>query len=175
MVRIWGYAMPDSETGALRKKALSIAKALNAITAADSDIKFTKETEDGRFRIQKTVYLLKRLGYPAAQKFDFNLYLMGPYSPDLTKCYYELGDEGIRSAGIASDLSHTKRDLVIHAIRKGDDFLEGLTALLDVYRQVNHLPAALANAKALKRHIGPGTWKEVREFLGANPGLIAPT
>ena len=167
--------MSTPETGALRKKALSVAKALNAITAADGGIRFTKETEAGRFRIQKTIYLLNRLGYPAAQRFDFNLYLRGPYSPDLTKCYYDIGDEGIRLAGISSDLSPAKRDLVIGAIRKGDDFLEGLTALLDVNRQLNNLPRALVDAKALKPHLGPDTWREVRAFLAANPVLITHT
>lgn len=166
--------MPQEEAGAIRRHGLAVAKALNAI-ANVAGTPFTKTTEEGRFLIQKAVYLLKVLNYPAARRFDFNIYLMGPYSPELTKCYYELEDDGIASAGVAKDIPPATRDTVVAALAKGHDFLEGLTTVIDVQRQLGHLPAALANAKAIKKHLDANTWLEVRTFLAAHRTLIAST
>lgn len=159
--------MPARDPTTVQKQAAPIARALNVIAEATGR-PFTMRDEPGRFRIQKAVYLLQRLGYPPAQRFDYNLYLMGPYSPDLTECYYALEDEGIRSAGTATDLSDPKRRVVVEALRHDDSFLEGLTTLLDVNRETRHLPAALAHARAIKPHINEPAWREVRGFLAAN-------
>lgn len=55
------------------------------------------DDEDGfvsRLRLQKAAYLLKRMGVEPFTKYEFNIYLRGPYSPELAKEYYgELGEE----------------------------------------------------------------------------------
>ena len=152
----------------------AIAKALNAIARVTGH-PFTMRDEPGRFRIQKAVYLLKWMKYPPAQRFDYNLYLKGPYSPNLTAWYYEMQDQGMRSAGEAAGLGDPARRVVVAALGHDDSFLEGLTTLLDVSTETPHLPAALARAKAIKSHIADQTWKEVLRFLAINRSVIAVT
>jgi uncharacterized protein YwgA len=166
--------MTGTDPTTLRRQGRPIAQALNTI-AAGGVPSFTMQTEEGRFRIQKAVYLLRQLGYPSAQKFDYNLYLMGPYSPELSRCYYALEDEGLAAAGTTKDLREEKLQILRAALLRDHDFLEGLTTLLDVNRTMHHLPAALAHAKAIKRHLGEKTWEEVRAFLATHRGLIGAT
>ena len=45
---------------------------------------------DDRLRIQKAVFLLKHLGVKPFDRYDFNMYLRGPYSPGLANEYYNL-------------------------------------------------------------------------------------
>ena len=166
--------MSQADPATLRRQGIPIAKALNAIAAATGKT-FTMTDEAGRFKIQKAVCLLQRLGYPPAQRFDFNIYLKGPYSPDLTACYYALEDDGIRAAGEAVDIPPATLAILIEALRKSPAFLEGVTTLLDVNLQTRHLPAALARARAIKPHLEETTWKEVRGFLAAHRELTAAT
>lgn len=166
--------MPATDPTTLRRQATPIAKALNTIAQATGQ-PFTMTTEGGRFRIQKTVYLLRHLGYPSAQRFDYNLYFMGPYSPELSRCYYALDDDGIQAAGTTDDVPVVGRDLLVEALNHSDEFLEGLTTLLDVHREMTHLPAALAHAKAIKAHIEHGTWGEVKVFLQTHRALTRAT
>lgn len=162
---------PLVEEGALRRLAVPIAKALNTISA-DTGQSFTMRNQPGRFRIQKTVYLLRCLGYPSARRFDFNIYHMGPYSPALAQAYYLLEDDGLRAAGLTSDVPAETLRLVAEATARSHDFLEGLTTLIDVMAQSGSPATALAQAKAIKRHLNESTWKEVREFLQSHPALI---
>lgn len=166
--------MKQAESGALRKRGLTIAKALNAL-APPIGRTFTMRTEEGRFRIQKAVYLLRYLRYAPAQGFVYNLYQMGPYSPDLTKCYFDLEDDGIRGAGVAKDIPGSTFALVTEAMRHDKSFLEALTTLLDVYSQTASLPVSLGQAKAIKPHLDEALWKEVRAFLQLHRPLIDRT
>jgi len=168
-----GRTLPQEE-GALRKQALPIAKALNAV-AAESGRLFTMRTQSGRFRIQKTVYLLRHTGYPPAQKFEFNIYHTGPYSPDLARAYYLLEDEGIHSAGVAGDVPADVLTLVGRISTMSERFLEGLTTLLDVRTQTPTAGSALAQSKFIKPHLDDSVWREVRAFLQAHPALITAT
>ena len=165
--------MPQEE-GALRKQALPIARALNALSAHGVRT-FTMRTQIGRFRIQKTVYLLRHAGYRPAQRFEFNIYHMGPYSPDLAKIYYLLGDDGIRAAGSADDIPANVIELIEEVSTKPDQFLEGLTTLLDVRSQTPTAASALAQSRYIKPHLSDSVWKEVRAFLQEHPALITAT
>ncbi|MCF8719138.1 hypothetical protein [Nitrospina gracilis] len=49
------------------------------------------ETVDDRKKVQKAVYLGQLSGVDLGYRFSW--YLMGPYSPSLTKDYYELAEE----------------------------------------------------------------------------------
>ena len=162
------------EEGALRRLAMPIAKALNTISV-DTGQSFTMRNQMGRFRIQKTVYLLRRLGYPSARRFDFNIYHMGPYSPALAQAYYLLEDDGLRAAGQAGDVPAETLRIVAEAGARSHDFLEALTTLIDVMAQSGSPITALAQAKAIKRHLNESTWKEVREFLQSHPALVRVT
>jgi hypothetical protein len=166
--------MANGEGSAARKKGVTIAKALNSI-AAHSARPFTMRTQSGRFRIQKTVYLLKHVGYPPAQKFEFNIYHMGPYSPELAACYYELEDDGLASAPRASDVPPATLQLLADALGGEEGFLEGLTTTLDGVTRDRSPAAAINWARSIKPHLSEQTWKEVRSFLGDHRELIPPT
>lgn len=64
-------------------------------------------TVDDRKRVQKTVYLEQLRGVDLGYRFSW--YLMGPYSPSLTRDYYALAQE--LETG---DVSHTTRALKPH-------------------------------------------------------------
>jgi uncharacterized protein YwgA len=46
------------------------------------------EDPRGRLRVQKAAYLLKYLGVEPFAKYDFSLYINGPYSPELAREYF---------------------------------------------------------------------------------------
>jgi uncharacterized protein YwgA len=166
--------MTSSEQGALRKQAAPIAKALNFVGARVGRA-FSMETQPGRFRIQKTVFLLRHMGYAPARRYSFNLYHMGPYSPDLAQAYYELRDDGLRKAGDAKDIPARQLETLEAALAKSDELLEGLTTTLDAWTRTKAPATALAQAKAIKPHLPESTWTEVRQFLTAHRDLISPT
>ncbi len=49
------------------------------------------ETIDQRVTLQKAVYLAQAAGVPL--RYRYNWYVMGPYSPDLTRDYYALHEQ----------------------------------------------------------------------------------
>ncbi len=63
----------------------SFIEALRRTTGFD----FNVNRFDHRLRLQKLVYLAKVLGVPRIN-YEFNLYLRGPYSPNLADDYYRL-------------------------------------------------------------------------------------
>jgi hypothetical protein len=170
-----------AEPGAVRARGKGIVKALRLVgdvTGSAMDI----GSKDGRIRIQKIVYLLKSGGYQPAQKFEFNIYQNGPYSPDLTEVYFLYGNEGISTAQAAEDLPPELLQTIKAADSKGVQFLEALTTTLDttasLRRQGNsgaNLAPGLDWARSIKPHIGETTWRGVREFLRAHPGLAGST
>jgi hypothetical protein len=170
-----GYSPRSSMDGAtLQVQGRSIARALRAI-AGHSAQSFSMQSKPGRFRIQKTVYLLKRMGYPAAKKYEFNIYLNGPYSPDLAATYYALGDEGLRAGTAAPDVGQARLETVTEALQGSDDFLEGLTTVVDGIVTFHHRPRALAWAKSIKPHLAEPVWQEVRRFLLKHQELTRST
>jgi len=158
----------------LQHKGKSIAKALRAVSTK-TNRPFTMMTKPGRFTIQKTVYLLKRLGYPPAARYDYNIYLNGPYSPGLAEVYYALSDDGLRSVGPATDIPPAVLDTIANATAGTSDFLEGLTTVIDGIATAGSPPSALAWAKSIKPHINEATWREVRAFLAKHPELTRRT
>jgi len=89
-----------------------------------------------RFRIQKSIYLLQTIGYPGTSGYRFNLYLRGPYSPDLAKDYYALEDEGISFKSRVSPASIPSDKLAVlrEALGRGEYFLEALVTLLSIVK-----------------------------------------
>lgn len=56
------------------------------------DFIFTAEGVTGRKKLQKMIYILKRIGQPFQEKYEFHIY--GPYSEELTARVEELCDMG---------------------------------------------------------------------------------
>lgn len=169
-----GAGHGNAGTGAARRQATPIARALNAVSAR-SGRPLTMRTKPGRFRIQKVVYLLRHIGYAPARKFEFNIYMMGPYSPELARAYYLLEDDGIRAAGEATDISPEKLALVSEMSLMPLDFLEGITTILDVRLVSDSLPSAFEHARAIKPNVTETTWRGVRTFLQSHPNLVPAT
>lgn len=63
------------------KKLVSYLKAIG--------ISMNPATFDGRVRIQKFAYMITKI-MPGTLHYNFNFYLLGPYSTDLAKDYYHL-------------------------------------------------------------------------------------
>ena len=170
-----------NEAGAVRARGRAIVKALRRI-GDETSSPITMDTKDARIRLQKIVYLLKSGGYPPAQKFDFNLYQNGPYSPDLTEVYYLYEDDGIAVAEPATDVPAPLLEAVKTADAKGIVFLEALTTALDTTTSVRKqgtagtgLGPGLGWARSIKPQIDEPVWREVREFLRTHPGLAGTT
>jgi len=169
------------DEGAIRARGKGVVKALKTIaTATSRPVRI--ETKDDRIRTQKLVYLLKAGGYAPAQKFDFNLYQNGPYSPDLTQVYFLYGDNGIAEASPASDIGHELLQAIVEADRHGVVFLEGLATAIDTTTSVrrsgtggSELQRGLSWAQSIKPHIDADTWREVRGFLRTHPSIAGTT
>jgi len=165
----------------VKARGKGIVKGLRQIAdATGSSIDIT--SKEGRIRVQKLVYLLKAGGYAPAQKFEFNLYQNGPYSPDLTEVYFHFGNEGIATAQGNGDIPADLIGTITAADSKGVLFLEALATTLDttaaLRKQGNigaNLSPGLSWARSIKPHIGETTWREVREFLRAHPALAGST
>jgi len=163
-----------TEEGALRTRGKAITPALRTLADATGR-PFTMLTKEGRIRIQKAVYFLKATGFPAAQKFEFNIYLNGPYSPELTELYYLLEDDGLNGSPPAKDIPDDTVRLFAEADKRGIQFLEALTTVIDAAKSQGHPGVGLDWATAIKPHIPDGTWQGVRSFLNAHPRLIRST
>jgi hypothetical protein len=167
--------------GVLQAKGRGVAKALKAI-GERTGRPVRMDTKDRRVRLQKLVYLLRAAGHPAARKFEFNMYLNGPYSSDLAEVYYALGNDGLDSADPAIDLPEATLNDICDADRNGVEFLEALTTVMNLAGAIRAegngkppLGEGLAWARSMKPHIGAETWKGVREFLRTHPSLAGTT
>ena len=112
---------------------------------------FRSGTFADRLRIQKTVYLLKALGHPAAA-YEFNNYFHGPYSPALAREYYELQEAGTRSgpaSGGRTEIPPAMLPIITEAVSRGNRFLETAATL---HSLAIHNPPF--SREALFRHAG---------------------
>jgi uncharacterized protein YwgA len=85
----------------------------------------------GRLRIQKAVFLLKAQGHHFSGSYRFNMYVRGPYAPDLAKDYYEMIElvPEARKVPVPKDMMSVVRE----AMDGGDAFLEAVASLLSIY------------------------------------------
>ena len=63
-----------------------------------------------RIFIQKFTYLLKKIGFELSGYNDYNFYLNGVYSPQLTQDYYRFPIDSVRDSSIS--LNHTDLDII---------------------------------------------------------------
>ena len=94
--------------------------------------RFNSNSFKGRLRIQKTIYLLKSLGHPIARRYRYNMYLRGPYSPDLTKDYYKITARNIHPSSIS--IPREMELVIVEAMNNGDSFLEAAATILSLYK-----------------------------------------
>jgi uncharacterized protein YwgA len=83
------------------------------------------EDSRGRLRIQKAAYLLKYLGVEPFTKYDFSLYIYGPYSPDLAREYFS---EKIEEK--APEIDNDTLELLEWFMNHEDRWLEIATSIL---------------------------------------------
>src|SRR2546426_9906991 len=76
-----------------------------------------------RLRIQKSIYLLKALGYEPVAHYSFGSYVRGPYSPELARDYYSLSDHAVDRATPAT-IPDRYLIPVTQAVVRGNEFLE---------------------------------------------------
>jgi uncharacterized protein YwgA len=79
-----------------------------------------------RFRVQKAAYLLKYLGVRPFTKYDFSLYIHGPYSPELAREYYLERSEEPQVPAISDD----KLELLNWFMNHDERWLEIATSIL---------------------------------------------
>jgi hypothetical protein len=156
-------------------RARHLAGMLKGLECTAKLPRFEVATFEGRFRVQKAIFLLKRLGEPGAAPYEYGQYVRGPYSRDLAHDYYALGSKGISTANPAP-LENPEAGIVVAAAdAKGAPFLEALTTALNLLGAPVQVDATLTWAKALKPHIREPTWTEVRAFLQTHPALTSST
>ncbi len=81
-----------------------------------------------RLRIQKSVYLLKQLGYRPVSSYPFNLYVSGPYAPALARDYYDLMEKNLERVRPAR-IPGRHLEIVKDAVGRGLPFLETVCTL----------------------------------------------
>ena len=94
--------------------------------------RFNPRSFDGRLRIQKAIYLLKSMGHPVARHYRYNMYLRGPYSPELTRDYYQLMEREIRPIDV--EINDIMLTVVRDAVARGDGFLEAVATVHSIYK-----------------------------------------
>src|SRR5216683_1258278 len=73
-------------------------------------IPLNTESLSGRIQLQKSVYLAQAAGVPL--RYRYNWYLRGPYSPDLTRDYFELPQTETADGYRLSDRSQEAIELI---------------------------------------------------------------
>ncbi len=126
-----------------------------------------------RLRIQKSIYLLKVLGYQPFSNYSFGQYIRGPYSKELADKYYTLARE-LPNPAETADIPDDILRPVVSAVHEGNDFLEAV-ATIHLYLQHNQGSTktdALKNIGWMKpplRHLLEGAWAFL-ERLGLTNG-----
>lgn len=81
-----------------------------------------------RLKVQKAVFLLKRLGVNPFTEYSFSLYLHGPYSSELAKDYYNLSE----SSSTAVQLGSNNKKILNWFTEKDDAWLEVASSIISV-------------------------------------------
>ena len=91
-----------------------------------------------RIILQKYVFIAKSLGWNCPD-YAYNIYMRGPYSPELAKDYYALDDEQISNTDYKKNLLKFDQVKFIQVIQgKTVDWLEIATTLVSLYNNNRH-------------------------------------
>ena len=134
-----------------------------------------EEEFDKRFRLQKYVFFARFFGLDLG--YDFNLYMHGPYSPELAKDYYELSRRRVRPEGADLPRSFKAEEYVRLLLNKDDEWLEAAATILDVWENNKSKPGFDLNklvhhVSTIKPHIGDDKIKGVIKDL-KNSNLLS--
>jgi len=141
---------------------------------------FNAESFESRLRIQKSIYILKALGFRPACVYSYSDYFHGPYSPNLAKDYYELLSQRLLRQGTESvtciELPDAMLGIVEEAIRRGNDFLEAAASLHSLAARYPELDGT--KLQAFLRTMKPGIAdrsEEAWSFLTTNHLVVERT
>ena len=110
---------------------------INKLGYSITNIKEQNKGFDSRIRIQKLVYLAKKLGIDFS--YNFSMYIHGPYSPELTKDYYSLKERDFVSPKEDSNIDGIMKGLEI-LNQKDTIWLETAATILDIKESNPGLP-----------------------------------
>lgn len=140
-----------------------LASLLDLLTTRTSKV-YGRATFDSRFRTQKAVYLLKALGYPPVQHYNYSNYFHGPYCPELTTEYYAVQTDTPRAEIPPVPTQVLAR--VEEAMGRDAAFLEAATTLHSVYASgKRNQRDAFAAVQGMKPHLPVTTLQEAWRFL----------
>lgn len=120
-----------------------------------------------RLRTQKTVYLLKALGHPAAQTFHYGFHLRGPYAPELAQVAFGRRPAPEAETAESWEAQHPEMmRLVLDAVDRGNDFLEAAATIhrLELTRKAND-DELLEHMKRIKPRLPEGATRDALEWL----------
>ncbi len=133
---------------------------------------------EARVRIQKVVYLLKRLGFDF--DYDFNLYYYGPYSQSLADDYYllaGLGDEFINELALLCEksryCSNEMSEYIKYLNKQKTRILEVSATLIDLLEYDKDLNSAIKYLRSLKPWVNDEHIREALKLL-RDLGILKP-
>lgn len=110
-----------------------------------------------RLKLQKYVFLAKRFGMPF--NYEYDMYLYGPYSRQLTTDYYRLARCRDQYDVASTDLPGTfQKDAFLKAVRNDPAWLEVASTLLSKNENIVERSALLDTVYNIKHEFG-------REFI----------
>lgn len=82
-----------------------------------------------RLKLQKYAFLAKHLGMPF--RYQYGIYIHGPYSSELAADYYTLARNAVQHGGSSTNLDGFRKDDFLKVIHNDPDWLEIATTILD--------------------------------------------
>jgi len=84
-----------------------------------------------RFCIQKYVYIATHSSFGLDMRYDFDLYVHGPYSPELTAAYYDLAEKNWRNGADPRSLGRFNKSAYLKLVNgKSRHWLEGASTMM---------------------------------------------
>jgi len=112
----------------MEKERLVLLAAFIKFLKRKIDFNFNISDFNSRLRLQKYVFIAKFFGLDLG--YNFNLYIHGPYSPELANDYYRIGDNLEKYEEHSLDF---EKDAFIELIRnKNEEWLEAAATILMV-------------------------------------------
>jgi uncharacterized protein YwgA len=158
---------PSVDTFCISKEAYGVSARLVELKAFiefledKCDFAFNINSFYHRIKLQKCVYIAKILGWDCPH-YSYNIYMRGPYSPDLTSDYYAIANQPLVLNNYESHLPKFDIDKFVQTIGGKDiEWLEVATTLLSVYKNNKHrirrnelIAFALERTKEIKANYG---------------------
>ena len=121
--------------------------------------KFNLNLFDHRLKLQKYVYIGKLFGLPLS--YSYNIYLRGPYSPDLALDYYRLANTPSDGSDYDRELGGFDANGFLKLVKGQDaDWLEVAATMLSIHSRYR----SMADKRKLKEIILAMT-KDIKSFI----------